>query len=263
MLDTLEFITKDFGLDLEVNALSKYPLVLKYVSLSPLCTNMEQPFLIKDINGHKVYGHSLVLQEPFKNTGILSIGAWETNHVVETWLRFRCSLPNYLYGVNFYTGNHGDLMRFKKELEKDFKEIGIYVNASAMRLSRLDLTKNVELNYPVPYYLQTLKQCANNIKNAVVFSKEVNTQTFTANKTKHNQVCAYNKLDCMENNQETIPIEIRNKNVLRVENRFLKKETVKAHTGFVRMNDLLDGYELVNGIYRKEVEKILFNGQKK
>ena len=261
MIDTIDFNTSDFDIDLSKNAQSSYPLLVSKMKQLPL-EQREEPFLLVDKNGVVVHGVSLATVKPIRDTGIFEIKNYPgKDGAPQARLHFRCSVPHFTSGDNFYTSTKGDMRLFEKEVEKEFSEMGIYCNVQEAALSRLDCTKNADMLYTPSTYMPVIKHASIKSEKGIAFSKETGTQTLTVSSTKHNQLCVYDKILCMQNLGHDIPKQIQGHNILRVEQRYTDKKTIFAKTGMQCLHDIYKEYDNLEPVYKTELEKLVFHNQ--
>lgn len=257
-IDTIQFNTSDFELDICENHLSKYPFTLIPNKIPPMYSaNMEQfqNDLIIDKNGIQIKGLRLQNTEPMKETGIVQISSF-TNPKTNTntpFLKVACSVPKYMNGQNFYTSNKTEYKRFLEQVETDLREIGIKTDVKNCSVSRLDLTENVFTDFPYFEYLPIL----NNSQSERYKCRDYGKSTFLCGNHSR-QVCCYDKIDCMKELEENIPTEIINENVFRCENRLLKKDVIQKYDIITNQN-IITNFDSMKDIYKENVKKILFN----
>ena len=264
MIDTLNINTNDFEIDMSKNQCSEYPLTaIRDYNLNPLEETNSNRFLMYDKNCNKIYGNGLTLARSaenlngtLRNTGIIKVGKFGLANNDDLYLSIQSSVPKFLTGKNFYLANCADIVRYKKELADTLNDMGIYCNLDKMKVSRLDLTKNIETKYNFGTYTPVLKMCNAN-KN---FQSEINASTYTTGtgKGKSNQICCYDKLEEISNNGELIPQGLENSNIFRCESKFLKHNTIYTKTGIQTFSDIQKNYFDLQEVYKNNVQKNLF-----
>lgn len=264
MIDTLNINTKDFEIDLIKNQCSDYPLTaIRDYNQNPLEETNTNRFFMYDKNCKPIYGNGLTLARSADNptgtirkTGIIKINKFCFNGKEEPFLSCQFSAPKLLTGQNFYLANCADLKMLGKEFGKILADSGIYCNIDEMKVSRLDLTRNLQTKYSFGTYTPVLKMCNAN----KTCQSEINAQTYTTGtgKGKSNQICCYDKLEEIINNGDAIPQGLDNSNIFRCESRFLKSETIQRYTGIEKFADIKKNYFDLKDAYKKNVQKNLF-----
>ena len=259
MIDTIQLTTNDFEFDSIKNGQSKNPFKVDKKSESlNLNEDNENHTILIDSNNRELKGVRIHNTQPLRDTAIIQISNMSFQKGVSVpCLSVRLSAPKYLNGLNNYTATFSDVVRLEKELSKDLEDLGIKTNLKNANIARLDITTNTETKYPMSYYLPIIKRA----ETKKLKSREYGQSTLLlGNQTR--QLCLYDKLDCMNEHQETIPTEWQGLNILRTEYRTLKYQANKKQ-GFSNFSDLLshEQYEQTKEIHKKRVREFLFNNR--
>lgn len=259
MIDTIQLTTNDFEFDSIKNGQSQNPFqVDKKAESLNLNEDNENHTILIDSNNRELKGVKIRNVQPLRDTAIIQISNMSFQKGVSApCLSIRLSAPKYLNGLNNYTATFSDLVRLEKELSKDLEDLGIKTNLKNANIARLDITTNTETKYPMSYYLPIIKRA----ETERLKSREYGQSTLLlGNQTR--QLCLYDKLDCMNEHQETIPTEWQGLNILRTEYRTLKHQANKKQ-GFSNFSALLshDKYEQTKEIHRERVKEFLFNNR--
>jgi len=151
-----------------------------------------------------------------------------------------------------------DLNLKLKQLEKELKDNDIHLNLDNSKLTRLDLKKDIKVNYPVPEYGQlfdfmNISRLDNRkYPNGYLFS----------NKSK--ELCFYDKikhlLTC-----KNIKLDTDILNLLRAELRLLRHKPIKTLTDLTTVKDLrqVGVIQHLDSCYKKSLKDMFFNLDKK
>jgi hypothetical protein len=171
------------------------------------------------------------------------------------------SLPRYMNETNFNAVSISDEKKVLKQLEKDLWNAGIKTNIWNANLSRFDIFSNIITDESFPSYAEIFSMI--NLSSMQRFEYAGTTFLY---RNGEQQICCYDKIFEIENKHKSIKefkMPVHPPNVLRIENRLLKKRKIFDLAGFYRLNDLYKNYDFVKQHYRKEVGKTIFKFEPK
>lgn len=180
------------------------------------------PFLFRDGKGFQVHANKL-----FRNSNL-------ANYTINKYgllIQFNPSARYHPYHLESTGQRFNDVIT---GIETDMKQAGISANLNAMKISRLDLTEQHQMVQPCFQYNNVFrllkgKRCKN--------QKEYPTGYQIGNLQW--QTVGYDKLQKLIDDKQFNLIE-GEKNLLRIENKFLKHEAVVTHLKFDTLNVLKD-----------------------
>jgi len=165
------------------------------------------------------------------------------------------SLPRYLNTNNFSALSMKDEKRVLKQLEKDLWNEGIKTNIWNAYLSRIDMFANLNTdenftNYTGVFDLLDLSR----------MKKFEYAGTTFLYRNGEQQICIYDKLIEMQNKSKDFKItKSLPPNVMRIENRLLKKRKIFSVSGINQLHKLYNNYDFIKDYYKKEVGENVFN----
>lgn len=171
------------------------------------------------------------------------------------------SLPRYLNQTNYKSISISDEKSVLKQLEKDLWKAGIKTNIWNSNLSRFDIFSNIITDENFYAYAEIFSMI--NLTRMDRFEYAGTTFLF---KNGEQQICCYDKISEIENkNKKTKEFKMPDHppNVLRIENRLLKKRKIFDLSGFYRLKDLHSNYDFVKEHYKKEVGNSIFKFEPK
>lgn len=166
------------------------------------------------------------------------------------------SLPRYMNETNFSAVSVSDEKKVLKHLEKDLWNAGIKTNIWNANLSRFDIFSNIITEESFTSYAEIFSM----INLSCLQRFEYAGTTFLY-KNGEQQICCYDKIFEMENKNKSIKefkMPKHPPNVLRIENRLLKKRKIFNLTGFYRLDQLYKNYDFVKEHFKKEVGGSIF-----
>jgi hypothetical protein len=163
------------------------------------------------------------------------------------------SLPRYLNTNNFSAINISDEKKVLKQLEKDLWSEGIKTNIWNANLSRIDMFANLNtdenfINYSGIFDLMELSRMK---------KFEYAGTTFLYRNGEH-QICCYDKIEEMNNKIKDFKTPKRFDNIMRIENRLLKKRKILDVSGFDKLNQLFKNYDFIKKHYRNKIGETVF-----
>lgn len=161
------------------------------------------------------------------------------------------SLPRLLSETNLKTLTFDEQKTALKILEAKLKEYGIKTNILNAGLSRVDTFTNLKTDYSFFAYsnLFSLMECSR--MKSVGYADE----SFLW-KNGNQQLAVYDKiLEIRKKNPES---KLKDKNVMRLENRLLKKRSVQSKLKFLTVSELYNNFDEVKNYHKKEIEKKIF-----
>ena len=148
----------------------------------------------------------------------------------ETALYFQTSVPKLLYGTSYFEVKEQDGERAKDVIENKLTEAGVLYpknNLQSFDLSRLDLCRNIQVDYPIENYLTCLKNFDMSKRNKQNFKQE--TLTYY---NKRQELSFYNKIkeikDTEKSTETQLFISDKPENILRIESRLKQKKVIET-----------------------------------
>jgi hypothetical protein len=156
--------------------------------------------------------------------------------------------------TNFQSISIQDEKKVLKQLEKDLWNEGIKTNIWNSNLSRVDIFANLNTSENFLAY--------SNIFNVLSLSRmdrfEYAGTTFLY-RNGEQQICCYDKIFEMKNKNKDLKFHQRiPNNVMRIENRLLKKRKIFSVSGISQLYGLYRNYDFVKQNYRDEVGETIF-----
>lgn len=175
-----------------------------------------------------------------------------------TGIFVQTSLPRLLGDTNFKTLSVEDQKKALKLLEDKLKSYGIRTNIFNSNISRVDTFTNVETDLTFFAYanLFNLMECSR------MKSIGWNDESFLW-KNGNQQLAVYDKVrEMMAKDNDWILNErkkaLSNKNVMRFENRLLKKRSVESNLNIVTIDDLYKNYDEVKNFHKEIFRNKIF-----
>lgn len=167
------------------------------------------------------------------------------------------SLPRYFNDNNFNSLTIKEEKKVINQLEKDLRESGIKTNIWDSNLSRLDIFSNIILDENFKSYAEIFS-----IMNLQRMEKFEYAGTTFLYRNGEQQICVYDKIYEMKNKNKEFDYYI-NQNVMRIENRLLRKRKILNVSGFSTIKDLYRNYDFVKHHFKNEVGNSLFKYEPK
>lgn len=214
-IDKLQLQTKDFAVKDAGPALFGY-------SLSTPQGGGEVPHILTDGNGKAIHANKL-----FRNTNL-------ANYTVNKYGLLVQFNPSARYHPYHLTSTGQRFNETVKDIERDMNQAGIFANLKQMKIVRLDITEQHQMMQPCFQYnavfrLLKGKRCKN--------QREYPTGYQIGNNQW--QTVGYDKLQKLIDDKQFNLIE-GEKNLLRIENKFLKSAAVSTHLKFNTIDVLRD-----------------------
>jgi len=168
----------------------------------------------------------------------------------------QASLPRYLNETNYESISISDEKTVLKHLEKDLWNAGIKTNIWNANLSRFDIFSNIVTDESFSSYAEIFSMI--NLSRMQRFEYAGTTFLY---KNGEQQICCYDKIFEIENKHKSVKefkMPVHPPNVMRIENRLLKKRKIFDLAGFFRLKDMYKNYDFVKDHYRKEVGDSIF-----
>lgn len=162
------------------------------------------------------------------------------------------SLPRLLNQNNFKQLSKDQEYRAIKKLQEDLSIHGIETDINKAVLSRVDTFTNINTDLPFYSYsdLFNLMECSR-------LKQVAWDDTSFLWRNKEQQIIIYDKIKELQSKDPELRTG-KNKNVMRIENRLLKKRKIETSLKFLTVEELLDNYQDVKNFHKKEVEKKIF-----
>lgn len=162
------------------------------------------------------------------------------------------SLPRLLNENNFNQLTKDQEYKAIKKLQEDLSIHGIDTDINKAKLSRLDTFTNIATDLPFYSYssLFDLMECSR--------LKQIawNDESYLW-KNKEQQIIVYDKIKELLSKDPELRTG-KNKNIMRIENRLLKKRKIESSLKLLTVEELLDNYSDVKEFHKKEVTKKIF-----
>jgi len=162
------------------------------------------------------------------------------------------SLPRLLSKTNYKTLNFDEQKTALNLLEDHLKQYGIKTNIYNSNLSRLDTFTNISTDHIFHSYsnLFSLMECSR--MKSIDWSGE----SFLW-KNGQQELMIYDKIKEMKSKRPALRIRT-NKNIMRLENRLLKKRKIESSIKFKTLGELYKNYDELKSFHKKEIEKKIF-----
>lgn len=211
-----------------------------------------QPTIASEMNE---YNHSKLKIKRFKRISEKiqpDIFDWESEDDEVKGIYLSTSLPRLLSETNLKTLSFDEQKAALKILETKLRTYGIKTNINNAALSRVDTFTNIKTEFPFYSYsnLFDLMECSR--MKAVGYGKE----SFLW-KNGNQELMIYDKVLEMRTKKPDIKIQ-PGKNIMRFENRLLKKRKILSSIKFETVGELYKNYEEMKYFHIKEVGKKIF-----
>ena len=162
------------------------------------------------------------------------------------------SLPRLLSETNLKTLSFDEQKTALKILESELKKYGIKTNIFDANLSRVDTFTNLKTDYSFFAYsnLFNLMECSR--MKSVGYADESYLW-----KNGNQQLAIYDKVLELKVKRPELKFQ-SNKNIMRIENRLLKKRAIDTRLHLIKLDDLYKNYNDVKEYHKKEITKRLF-----
>jgi len=173
----------------------------------------------------------------------------------------QASLPRYLNETNYESISISDEKIVLKHLEKDLWNAGIKTNIWNANLSRFDIFTNIKTEEKFYSYAEIFE-----LINLTRMKRFEYAGTTFLYKNGEQQICCYDKIFEIENKHKSVKefkMPDHPPNVMRIENRLLKRRKIFDLSGFFKLKDMYKNYDFVKEHYRKEVGGSLFKYEPK
>lgn len=162
------------------------------------------------------------------------------------------SLPRLLSETNLKTLSFDEQKTALKILESELKKYGIKTNIYEANLSRVDTFTNLKTNYSFFAY--------SNLFNLMECSRMKSTGYADESylwKNGNQQLAVYDKILELKTKKPELKFHTSN-NIMRIENRLLKKRAIDTRLHFLKVSELYKNYNEVKEYHKKEITKRLF-----
>lgn len=168
-----------------------------------------------------------------------------------TGIFLQTSLPRILNNTNVKTLSKEDQIKAISSLEKRLKQVGIKTNLMNANLSRLDTFTNIKTDHTFFSYtnLFSLMECSR--MKSVGWGDE----SFLW-KNGQQELMIYDKIKEMK--QKDPGIKLGSSNVMRFENRLLKKRKIVSTLRMTKLSEVYNSYQDLKEFHRSEIEKKIF-----
>lgn len=162
------------------------------------------------------------------------------------------SLPRLLNETNLKTLTFDEQKTALNILESELKIYGIKTNILNANLSRVDTFTNLKTDFPFYSYsnLFSLMECSR--MKSVGYADE----SFLF-KNGNQQLAIYDKVLEMKTKKPELKFSAH-KNIMRIENRLLKKRAIDTRLHFLKLDDIYKNYDEIKDYHKKEIGKRLF-----
>lgn len=178
---------------------------------------------------------------------------WDHNSDEEVkGIFIQTSLPRLLSETNLKTLSFDEQKTALKVLESELKKYGIKTNIFDANLSRVDTFTNLKTDYSFFAYsnLFNLMECSR--MKSVGYADESYLW-----KNGNQQLAIYDKILEIKTKKPELKFS-PGKNIMRIENRLLKKRAINSRLHLLKLNDLYKNYDEVKEYHKQEITKRLF-----
>jgi hypothetical protein len=177
---------------------------------------------------------------------------WESENDEVKGIFIQTSLPRLLSETNLKTLSYDEQKTALKTLETELKNNGIKTNIFNANLSRVDTFTNLKTDFPFYSYsnLFSLMECSR--MKSIGYADE----SFLW-KNGNQQLAIYDKILEMKTKKPELNFA-SSKNIMRIENRLLKKRAIDAKLHFIKLDDIYKNYDELKDYHRRETEKKIF-----
>jgi hypothetical protein len=177
---------------------------------------------------------------------------WESDDKDVKGIFLSTSLPRLLSETNLKTLSFDEQKSALKILETKLRYYGIKTNIFDANLSRVDTFTNLKTEFPFYSYsnLFSLMECSR--MKSVGYADE----SFLF-KNGNQQLAIYDKVLEMKFKNPKLNF-LNRKNIMRIENRLLKRRAIDTKLHFIKLDDIYKNYDEVKEYHKKEIGKKLF-----
>ena len=241
MIDKLKLSIRDFSIEKHAPLISQKTRFLNQESLS------EKINFVYDDNT------KVLADKSFLNTDFYNLTIREKDLAI---LEFNPS--RIIHENNFFSIDNNQLKKSCEIISNDLKEKGIHFNLESSTISRIDLQKTKQMDYPFFQYEPIF-----NFLNASRMNN-VKYQGYNGYINNSRQGIFYDKLSEMESKKEDIS-NFKGMNFIRHEQRLKNIRTVKSNLNYNTPKDYFSkiNYYGLNDFYNNFLEKVIFRDTKK
>jgi len=199
----------------------------------------ENKFIVRFDNGETGQYESLKLK---KNNEKMQV------NFKGSGLSAKVAVPKVINGNNFEMLGHKANKQAFEYMFDSLTDSGIVFDKKDTRNSRIDITRNLDLNFPVSDYY--------NLMSMIPRTKPFNVGSSKYQGNKSFMLCVYDKIQDSIDKKQIIPSQYVGKNIGRFEARLqrgskLKTDTKKAGVNLLEMESLTDSnkFKKVQGLY--------------
>ncbi len=164
-----------------------------------------------------------------------------------------------IHGHNFYSVTFPEMVKSLDIANIVLMKIGITTNLLHCRLARMDIFKNIELDYDCNYYLPVLRMMSPKYMSSKGVLSYDNSYQIANQSVQYNY---YNKLSQIEAKHKyvPVPISINSANIGRLEIRYMKHLVIKGRFGFETVGELVKrkSFSMLIDIYERELTNNFF-----
>jgi len=166
------------------------------------------------------------------------------------------SFPKYKKETNIQALKKSELYDVLDYVNKELKDIGIKSNIYDSETSRIDCFTNINTVEKFPAYAPLFSLLNATRKKAV----DWNGSTFLWKSGEH-QITCYDKIEEIKakNKNENVLKSFSDKNILRIENRWITKRKIFSKLQLKNVDELLQNYDHLRTAYIQDIEKTIFN----
>lgn len=238
MLDTIKIYNQDFRVSDGAN-LTIQPNTIDYST-----GDIQEIILFKDSKNQPVYGSKAYINNDRFNLTIKGMPKGGVNCFIQL------SVPKACNGDNYYPVSHNETKQVFSELQKELTLLGIGLNVSDSKLSRVDSFKNVSDGEMFSTYSPVLSL----LKAKRQLRRDYGT-TFTWQNTRR-EICAYDKN--FEVQSRGLSLAGYPANNIRFEYRLKNSDVCLTEYGFNTVYQLENNLDAVRDTYKTALEKHLF-----
>lgn len=255
MIDTIKLRLNDYSLKITPD-LRVQPPIYSLSDGELLTTNF---YLFTDEKGNPVHGQKAIFNSKIN----LTIQGTNPYDIPPDFDRYnspaflQVSLPKFYKGDNFNQLSDNETKKTFLKLEKYLRnEAGINTNIKDAIVTRLDTFSNIKAQYDFRDYSTLFSDLQLTRKEKFEYAG-----TTFLYKNDSTQLCIYDKIEeaCNSRNKD-----IKNKylsyphNIIRIENRFLKKRRIRELFGFNKVSDLIHGLDDLRTVHYQTINDTMF-----
>jgi hypothetical protein len=234
-LDKLQLYTKDYSIKDATSSFFGH-------NVSVPQGGKEIPHLITDLSGNRITANKIYRNTPFAQ--------YSVNHLGLS-VQFNPSSRNHPYHLTATGKQFNETIGL---IKNDMQQSGISANLESMRMTRIDITEQHEMLQPCFQYNSVFKllkgkRCKNQREYPTGYQMGNNQW----------QTVGYDKLQKLIDMKQSLVIE-GEKNLLRVENKYLKGDAINTHLKFNTLKILKDiTPNDLRKYYTNHLQKNVFN----